>query len=384
MEAAIQAKVEAVLLAGDVVDREDDFFEAYGALARGVKRLADADIGVIGVAGNHDVKVLPRLANEIPAFKLLGAGGQWEQTEIAKGSEAVTIWGWSFPRNRVLQSPLPEAPFERHAGLNVGLLHCDRDAGASPYAPVTRSELERAGLDAWLLGHIHVPDALTAASPNGYLGSLTGLHRGETGARGPWLISISRGSIAEVEHLPLAPLRWQRRDVAIEGIAEPEDARGRVLADLRALDEEIAAATHAPDAVGLDIRLCGRCRFGAAAVAEFPVDDRGVLFTGAGGTRYFIESISADTRPEIDLEQLAQRGDPPGLLAERLLWLEQPDGHPEREYLVSLARKWLQDESHAPKWSGLGEPEETDPVEWLRKAGYAALETLLAQSPEAD
>ena len=382
VEAAVQANVRAVLLAGDVVDREDDFFEAYGALAQGVKYLTDAEIGVMGVVGNHDVKVLPRLANEIPAFRLLGANGHWETAEIADGGESVTIWGWSFPKARVFQSPLPDTPFERHAGLNVGLLHCDRDTGASPYAPVASSELERAGLDGWLLGHIHVPDALTAASPNGYLGSLTGLNRGETGARGPWLIGISGGSIAEVQQLPLAPLRWQRLDVDIEGIAEPADAKGMLLADLRALDEEITAADHGPDAVGLDVRLCGRSRFGASAVAEFSDEDRGVVYTGTGGAHYFIESINADTRPEIDLEQLAQRGNPPGLLAQRLLWLEQPEGHPERQRLIARARKRLEAESKQPKWSGLGEPVEADPVEWLRKAGYRALEKLLAQSPE--
>ena len=145
VEAAIDAGVRAVLLAGDVVDRDDDFFEAYGQLARGVQRLADADIGVMGVAGNHDVKVLPRLAGEIPAFRLLGAGGEWEHCEIADGRESLTVWGWSFPQARVMQSPLPEAPFKRRRGLNLGLLHCDRGAGASPYAPVTGTELERAG-----------------------------------------------------------------------------------------------------------------------------------------------------------------------------------------------------------------------------------------------
>ena len=380
----MEAGVQAVLLAGDVVDRDDDFFEAYGQLARGVERLADAGISVIGVAGNHDVKVLPRLATEIPEFRLLGAGGEWEHCEIASDRESVTIWGWSFPKARVIQSPLPDAPFERRPGLNLGLLHCDRDAGASPYAPVTGTELGQAGLDGWLLGHIHVPDALSAASTNGYLGSLTGLHRGETGARGPWLITVSRGSIDEVEHLPLAPLRWHRLDVDLEGISEPVDAKGRLLAHLRALDEEISTATHRPDAVGLDVRFCGHSRFGAAALAEFSEDDRERIDTGTGSIHYFIESISAETRPEIDLKKLAERGDPPGLLAQRLLWLEEPGGHPERDRLIALARNRLQDESRASRWSGLGEPLDADPTEWLRKAGYRALETLLAQSPEQD
>ena len=384
VEAAVEAKVRAVLLAGDVVDRDDDFFEAYGHLARGVRRLADEGIEVIGVAGNHDVMVLPRLAGEIPAFRLLGAGGQWEHCEIAEGDELVTIWGWSFPQDRVFASPLSHAPFERRPGLNLGLLHCDRDAGASPYAPVSGTELELAGLDGWLLGHIHAPDELTAASANGYLGSLTGLHRGETGARGPWLLTVDRGSIAEVEHLPLAPLRWQRLDVDVEGISEPADAKGRLLTALRALHEELSNATHRPDAVGLDVRLRGRSRFGTAAVAEVSAEHPERIDAGTGGIHYFIESISAATRPEIDLEKLAGHGDPPGLLAQRLLWLEEPEGHEERDRLVALTRHRLRHESQNSRWSGLGEPSDPDPVEWLRKTGYRALETLLAQTPERD
>ena len=72
--AALNHDVKAVLLAGDVVDRDDDFFEAYRALESGVKTLADAGIAVVGVAGNHDVKVLPRLVRHIPKFRLLGEG----------------------------------------------------------------------------------------------------------------------------------------------------------------------------------------------------------------------------------------------------------------------------------------------------------------------
>ena len=53
VDAAIAAGAKAVLLAGDVVERADDFFEAYRELSRGVKRLADADIAIIGVAGNQ-------------------------------------------------------------------------------------------------------------------------------------------------------------------------------------------------------------------------------------------------------------------------------------------------------------------------------------------
>ena len=387
VDAALELGVRAVLLAGDVVDRDDDFFEAYRALEDGVRRLADADIDVIGVAGNHDVMVLPRLARHIPRFRLLGGGGKWESCRVGDGgdgSNAVTLWGWSFPQPRVLASPLADLSFDPAPGINLGLLHCDRDAGPdSPYAPVGRAELERAGLDGWLLGHIHKPDALTAASPNGYLGSLTGLDRGEPGPRGPWTITVADGRIAEVDHLPLAPLRWEPLEVDLTGIGEPADARERLLTAVIDLDGTLASLRTAPDAVGLSVALIGRTGFGSAALDRISRDDRGEIHRGAAGTRYFIASARADTRPEIDLEELAGRPDPVGLLAARLLRLDRPEGDPERDRLLDQARRDLHDQAARPVWRGLAEDgDATDPVVWLRQAGYRALDRLLDQLPD--
>ena len=382
---AVDQGVKAVLLAGDVVDRDDDFFEAYRALESGVSTLAGAGIDVIGVAGNHDVKVLPRLVRHIPRFRLLGEGGRWESCRIAEGGESVTLWGWSFPQARVLASPLDGHSPDPTPGINLGLLHCDRDAGPdSPYAPTSRLELERAGLDGWLLGHIHKPDALTAPSPNGYLGSLTGLDRGESGSRGPWMITVGDGRIAEVEHLPLAPLRWEALDVDLEGIGEPFQARERLLAAVTALDGRMASLRAAPGAVGLSVTLSGRTGFGNTALDQLSPEDRDETCTGAAGTRYFIESVHLDTRPEIDLEDLARRQDPAGLLAARLLWLDRPEGNPERDRLVDEARQALRDQTAQSVWRGLGadgDAPNPEPVKWLRRAGYRALDRLLDQIP---
>ena len=386
VKVAMDAGVKAVLLAGDVVERENDFFEAYRELEQGVQKLTGAGIEVIGVAGNHDVKVLPRLAEHIPEFRLLGAEGQWESCGIADDADSITLWGWSFPRKEVLTSPLSDQSFKCEAGINLGLLHCDRDAANSSYAPVGSRELQQAGLDGWLLGHIHKADALSVESLNGYLGSLTGLDRSETGHHGPWLIGISGGRIDSVEQLPLALLRWESLDVGLEGISEPEEAKGRILTALQELDRQITESSgsqgpaFAPDAVGVHIILRGRTRFGTVVIDELSKTGEGVIFTGTDDRCYFIERISANTRPEIDLEELARELTPRGLLAERLLWLDEPAGHPQRDDLVARARRALQDQGNRPVWASL-DADEPDPVEWLRKAGLRALDQLLAQTP---
>ncbi|HVS17599.1 MAG TPA: metallophosphoesterase, partial [Planctomycetota bacterium] len=70
--------VDAVVFLGDVVDREEHFLEAWGTLRQGVAELLEDGIAVLAVAGNHDVVALPRLADEIEGFRLIGRGGVWE------------------------------------------------------------------------------------------------------------------------------------------------------------------------------------------------------------------------------------------------------------------------------------------------------------------
>ena len=450
VDAAIAAGAKAVLLAGDVVEREDDFFEAYRELSQRVRRLANAGIATIGVAGNHDVRVLPRLAEQIPQFQLLGRemeqeaaptsvnrwsaecqlpgrDARWERCEIHDGNEVVSLWGWSFPQAHVHYSPLSGAHLERGPGINLGLLHCDRGVAQSPYAPVPQEALEQAGLDGWLLGHIHKPDALAARlpngafSPNGYLGSLTGLDRSETGLRGPWLITLAEGRITDIEQLPLAPLHWASLEVSLDGLGAEdenldriqEEAQDRLLKTVREFDAQLmersnraleaVPALNGRDgdlaAVGLRVRFTGRTRFGSAAADAIPEADRACIYTGAGNAHYFVESIQADTRPEIDLGQLAKRSDPVGLLAQRLLWLEQLEGaaegqgqarqselanaagqldHEQRDQLIEAARRKLEAQANRPRWSNL-DAVTPNPVEWLRKAGSRALDQLLAQ-----
>ncbi len=132
----------AVLLAGDLVEREDDFFEACRELGDGVCRFMEKNTQVIAVAGNHDVKVLPRLADRVPQFRLLGRSGKREHCDIVRVCESVTLWGWPFPQARVAQSPLANIRIARQPGINLGLLRCDTGrAVQAAYDPGRRHPL---------------------------------------------------------------------------------------------------------------------------------------------------------------------------------------------------------------------------------------------------
>lgn len=385
VDQAIQYPVHAVVLAGDLVEDEDDFFEAYRELAQGVERLVAADIRVLGIVGNHDVQVLPRLADQIDGFELIGRNGQWQALTLSQGSESLTLHGWSFPQKKVPYSPLADTRFSHGPGPNLGLLHADRDQPGSPYAPVTSAELAGAALDGWLLGHIHKPDALTATAPSGYLGCATGLHPGESGPRGPWLLTVSGGAITALDHWLIAPLHWQPLALDMTGIGHEDDARERLMAALSELDKQLNQHPQPPEAVALRVTLNGRSDLAPQVQSLLQREDLEQLAAGTLRIHYFVETLIIAIEPELPLETLSQRSDPVGLLAQRLLLLRQPDHHSARQALVQQAREHMLSQQQRAWWRTLqGTPPGTLPgddevANWLWQSGLAAIEQLLAQ-----
>lgn len=380
VDAAIREGVDAVLLAGDVVEAEDDFYEAFSLLDAGVRRLLDAGIEVVAVAGNHDVLVLPRLADSLPDFKLLGRGGKWQEFSINAG---VHILGWSFPTRAVYDSPLDSFPqLAEIAATRIGLMHCDLDAGNSPYAPVRGTQLRQTPVDAWLLGHVHIPSEFEAGRPIGYLGSLVGLDPSETGSHGPWLMSIDATGRIDMQQLPLAPLRWDILPVDVSSLAVVEDIPGTVSKAITDHQSAISAELGAARLVGCRIRLIGEAPIGLhdraveiqEGISDFRFERDGVVF--------FIQRIIDATRPRLDLEALSKGSEPPALLAQRLLVLDRGDGDSERRSMLAAAREDLQRLHAQPQWSALGDRPFSDAylVELLVRSGRNALQDLLCQN----
>ena len=381
---ALADEVDAVLLAGDVVEQEDDFYEAYGDLRRGVDRLAAAGIPLLAVSGNHDVQVLPRLADAVPGFRLIGRGGAWEVQEVTgRDGRRVQVLGWSFPERRVTTSPLAahELPeLDPGNGPVVGLLHCDRDAAGSAYAPVRSAELADAPAAAWLLGHVHRPDRLAPPRPIGYLGSLTGLDPGEAGPRGPWRLECT-GSELALEHLPLAPLRWEEVVVELDGLESAEDVHTFAVAALDALHERLAAERFRPRAVGCRLRFTGRTAHPREAGRSLAAGDPLRILHPRDDVLYFVHDWRFEAGPALDLDELARGADPPALLARKVLLLRRSAEDTDRQALLAGARRRLESLGGRRAFAahGLAPPTEEEAAELLERAALGALAELLDQ-----
>jgi predicted phosphodiesterase len=377
--AARRLGVQAVVLAGDVVDSTNDRFEAFGALHDGVRELLECGIRVLAVAGNHDGVALPRLADLVPRFELLGRGGRWEMATIAGPGGVVHLAGWSFPAERFTDDPAAAGLLPRGAdGVTVGLLHGDLDRPGGHHAPTSSARLRAADYDAWLLGHVHTPTLDPATRAPGYLGSLVGLDPTETGPRGAWLLEAADGRV-RLALQPLAPLRWEVVDVDVSGLEDLAlDLPDRVLGALR--DRFTAPPTTWGDAlaVGVRVRLTGRARDLAGLVRHARSDLLVGKTTAAGGLAVFIDDVSLAVELAHDLATLARGDDTPvALLARRLLAL-QAGGE---DSLLRAARDAAA-ELDARYFGGLGPRALTDDQlrGQLHQAGLRALDALLAQA----
>ncbi|MFP3939956.1 MAG: exonuclease SbcCD subunit D [Thermoanaerobaculia bacterium] len=332
VETALREGVGLVLLSGDVVDRANRYFEAFGPLEESLARLAEAGVEVCAVAGNHDFDVLPRLAASAGSerFHLLGQDGRWERFTWRRGDgrALVHVDGWSFAARDVTDDPVASYDLERPGDEApvLGLLHGELDREDSTNAPLTRVGLERPEVDAWVLGHLHGPRVIDLAGGRWalYPGSLQPLDPTEEGPHGGWIVELDGARPGRPELLPLATVRWECLELDLGGAADPEEAEGRIARAVRdeatALDEEEGPGV---DWLCLRLVLSGR----TAAHRNLPElarrleEDAPLEVTTRSGRARVVE-VACATRPAPDLGGLAEGEGPVALLASLLLDLE--------------------------------------------------------------
>jgi DNA repair exonuclease SbcCD nuclease subunit len=392
---AIDRNVDGVLLSGDVADRENRYFEAFGAFEAGVIDLEEAAIPTVAVAGNHDATFLPRMVEDIDAenLHLLGDQGQWERHTLEPADGAtVHLEGWSFPSNRVSTSPLTEYDLDApdRDGARIGLLHAELNTPESPYAPVAESELANTPVEWWLLGHIHQPGVRIDRDPMVfYPGSPQPLDPGETGIRGPWLLTVGSDGTVEVEQVPIGTAWYDEVTVDVSDEPDLQAAGAAISETLQEHVDDRGDETGPVEAFLARVRLTGR----SPAHAEL-VDGQQTLTeqlaTRQGSIDVAIESIDVDTRPAVDLDDLASDDGPVAYLADLLRTLEAEDEELEAEQsrLVDEAQEKMQnvqaENAYNPlrRETDLESPGREEAEETLERQARLLLDTLVAQKEE--
>ena len=346
-EYAIDEDIDALLLAGDVVDRDNRYFEAIGPVQKAFERLGEAGIPVVMVSGNHDYDVLPDIVQNqsYPHVHLLGEKGRWEAKTVDTKAGKLQVVGWSFPNQYVTEDPLlqfsvnslkldPNLP-------SVGLLHGDLYDRKSQYAPLNLSDFPADGPHVWVIGHIHKPDVIRSQEPKVfYPGSPQALSAKEPGVHGPTLLSFD-GSALQSEQIPLSPVRYELIRLDVNGIENESDFRTHLTQQMREfVQTHIGELEHVSHVV-CDIELTGKHHslneldnWSHLADQLEQQPDSDTLIT--------VRKVVNLAQPVVgNLEELAQQPTPPGMLAKLILDLESGQTSGLSESIVAKHKKEL-------------------------------------------
>lgn len=385
VEAAVAEGVDLVVVSGDVVDRSNRFYEAYGPLERGVRRLAEAGIRVAIVAGNHDYDVLPRLVEAVgrERVRLLGEAGGWERWTVeGRAGEVVHVDGWSFRSERVREDPLASYGLGSGDGAPVlGVLHCDLEQPGSPYAPVTLAGLRRLPPTFWLLGHVHAPVLHDDGGgvPVLYPGSPQALDPGERGVHGAWVVELGAGSRPRARLLPLSRVRYEEVEVDVTGLADAGELEsalaGAVASELARVAEDGGLLRW----LVVRLRVVGRTAVHREVAAQAGALVRDLELV-RGDVTAVVERVEVATRPALELETLAAGSAPPAVVARLLLALEGGGVEGVPAELLERAGRAVEAVYGARAYRDLGGmPAAAEVRRLVERAGWLLLDELLAQ-----
>ncbi len=312
--AALRERVDLVVIAGDLYDGDWPDHNTGLFFIKGVTQLAEAGIPVAIVRGNHDAASRLTKTLRLPANVHLFADSNPETrlfTDIG-----IAVHGQSFATAAVVDDLAAGYPSPVAGYFNLGLLHSSLDGrpGHDPYAPTRLDVLRGQGYDYWALGHVHAAEVVCREPWVVYPGNTQGRHIRETGAKGCALVTVENGEISQ-QSIVLDVLRWDTLTLDIDGLPDLD-----ALLDVAGLDvrQRLARSGDRALAARVQIRGSGLLHRQLASQPETVEHAlRGAAIEASNG-RAWIEKIEFRTRPLLDLERIAERDDPVGLLVREL------------------------------------------------------------------
>lgn len=319
VETACRRRVAFVLLAGDLYDGPERGIRAQFRFLRGLERLAAAGIEVFVVHGNHDpVEEGWTAVRSFPAGVHVFAPGEPQAVEVVRdGRRIAVVHGTSFRRREERENLARRFRRAPGPGLQIGLLHAQLEGqqGHDPWAPCSLADLRASGLDYWALGHVHRRQVVVEGDPGWvvYPGNLHGrsFKPSECGEKGSVVVEVEHDRVAGVEFVPLAPIRFERIRLSIDGLPDLPSL-------VRALAERAEAVR------GLRGTLCRAELVGAGPLhAEIVRSGEELLealreATAPGDPWIAWDRIEAKTAPPVDREDLLGRDDFAGAFLRRL------------------------------------------------------------------
>lgn len=214
VDACLDERVDALIIAGDLYDREIRSMATPLFLGREFRRLADAAIRVFVARGNHDAEaVVTRhlsLPDNVHVFSTRG-------DKVVLDAFGVAIHGVGFPKGQVAESLLPKFGPPLEGLANIGVLHTSLAGaeGHDVYAPCSLAELLVHGFEYWALGHVHRRRVHSMRPAVVMPGMPQGRDVGEAGPKSATLATLGDDRSVALAEIPTAIAEFARLSIDI-------------------------------------------------------------------------------------------------------------------------------------------------------------------------
>jgi DNA repair exonuclease SbcCD nuclease subunit len=357
----IHSKSDFLVIAGDLYDSRDRSLRALVAFRRQMERLAERDISVYIVHGNHDP--LNGWGSEflLPPNVTTFTGKPNTEPVIRRGQEIARVTGVSYARERVTENLAAMMKPDEDSPYSVGVLHANvgGQAGHADYAPVTLDELKSSGFDYWALGHVHTRSTL-ALGPVAvaYPGNPQGRNAREPGPRGCLQVDVDRNGQAHMQFIETNKVRWAHLEMSIRNLSRIDN----LIAAMQEQGREAAVSFAGPTVVRCTLRGNGPLhrdlqRDGMAE--ELREQLQSVIST---------ESVRISTGPELDFESLSHTET---LVSDFLKLADAALNDPE------LRQKLTDSLGPLFRRKELSQPDDARLREWIERATSMGVDLLL-------
>ncbi|MCP3026763.1 DNA repair exonuclease [Halobacillus sp. A5] len=225
IQKAILHHVDFVLLVGDLFNEEVRSLKAQVKLREGFERLKQHGIHVYVSYGNHDYMAgthypisYPENVHIFNEETVRSLPFQRENNVIAQ------IYGFSYEQRAVTNKMVQQFVKSEKAPFHIAMLHgsLETQTEHDVYAPFSMSELYKAQMDYWALGHIHKRQELSVHPPVIYPGNIQGRSHKEYGEKGCYLVEW-KDERFHCKFLPLHSFTYERLEVDCNHVGHPQE-----------------------------------------------------------------------------------------------------------------------------------------------------------------
>ncbi|MDP2331332.1 MAG: DNA repair exonuclease [Reyranella sp.] len=221
---AVEDEVDFIVIAGDLYDGDWRDYQTGLFFAKQMGRLAQADIPVFLLHGNHDAESQITRRLTLPTNVRVFSARKPETFRLQHLD--VAVHGQSFRQRDVTDNLVTAYPPIIAGCFNIGVLHTGLGGmhGHVNYAPCAIEDLINKGYDYWALGHVHKAAVLHERPHVVFCGNLQGRHIRESGPKGASLVLVEDGQVERISPLHVDCVRWIHLPVPVDQCSTSADA----------------------------------------------------------------------------------------------------------------------------------------------------------------